>query len=74
MYSLNFNESVAGVALCVFGSIFTSMAMVERALGGSRARKLRAVLPVRALKGEKVVRTAVRYFVIILAGVWIGTG
>lgn len=42
------------------------MAIVERALGGSRARKLRTVFPVRALKGEKVVLTAVRYFVSIV--------
>ena len=42
------------------------MAIVERALGGSRARKLRAVLPERALKGEKFVVMEVRYFVIML--------
>lgn len=42
--------------------------MVERALGGSKARKFRAVLPDFALKGEKVVLTAVRYLVIIFTG------
>ena len=40
--------------------------MVERALGGSRARKLRAVFPERALKGENVARTVVMYLVSIL--------
>ncbi len=39
------------------------MAMVDRALGGSKARKLRTVLPERALKGEKAVVTPVRYLV-----------
>lgn len=43
------------------------MAMVERALGGRRARKLRAVLPERALKGEKEVVTEVMYLLIIVA-------
>lgn len=40
--------------------------MVVRALGGSRARKLRAVLPDFGLKGEKAVATEVRYLVSIL--------
>lgn len=61
------NDSVAGLLAIAFGNSFTSMAIVDRALGGSCARKLRAVLPERGLKGEKAVVTAVRYFVIILA-------
>lgn len=36
-----------------------SMLIVFRALGGRRARKLRAVLPERGLKGEKAVVTEV---------------
>ena len=44
-----------------------SMAMVERALGGRRARKLRAVFPERPLKGEKVARTEVIYLVSMLS-------
>lgn len=43
------------------------MLIVERAFGGRRARKFRAVLPERALKGEKVAVTEVRYFVSIVA-------
>jgi len=43
------------------------MAIVERALGGSRARKLRAVLPDLGLKGEKAVATEVRYLVSMVA-------
>jgi hypothetical protein len=43
-----------------------SIAMVDRALGGRRARKLRAVLPERPLNGEKVARTEVMYLVSIL--------
>lgn len=39
------------------------MAMVVRALGGSIARKLRAVLPDLGLKGEKAVVTEVRNLV-----------
>ena len=60
-------DNVAGLFAIAFGNNFTSMAIVDRALGGSCARKLRAVLPERGLKGEKAVVTAVRYFVIILA-------
>jgi hypothetical protein len=41
--------------------------MVLRAFGGSMARKLRAVLPDLALKGEKAVETEVRKRVIISA-------
>lgn len=50
------------------------MAIVERALGGRRARKLRAVFPERALKGEKVVVTEVMYLLIIAVenGRWYG--
>lgn len=44
------------------------MAIVVRALGGSIARKLRAVLPERALKGEKLAETEVRYLVNMLQG------
>ena len=42
-----------------------SMAIVERALGGSSARKLRAVLPDLPLNGEKVALTEVIYLVSI---------
>lgn len=65
---LNFKSRNEGVSTCVRGSIFTSMVMVLRALGGRSARKFRATLPERALKGEKVVRTPVRYLVSILDG------
>lgn len=41
--------------------------MFWRAFGGSRARKLRAVLPDLGLKGEKEVVTEVRNRVIIAA-------
>ena len=44
------------------------MDMVVRALGGSMARKLRAVLPDLGLKGEKAVVTEVRYLVSIVGG------
>jgi len=49
-------------------------AMVLRAFGGSIARKLRAVLPDLALKGEKEVVIEVRNRVIIaaVAGSWRG--
>lgn len=43
------------------------MAIIERALGGSIARNVRAVLPDVA-KDENVVLTFVRYLVIILEG------
>lgn len=43
------------------------MLIVERALGGSRARKFRTVLPDLGEKGEKVVVTEVRYLVSIAA-------
>lgn len=62
---LNFSPSLAGILAPSLPSILMSIAMVERAVGGSRARKLRAVLPARALKGEKVACTAVMYFVSI---------
>lgn len=45
------------------------MAIVERAFGGRRARKLRAVFPERGLKGEKAAVTPVMYLVIILVEV-----
>lgn len=67
--TLNFSASVAGWAASAFGSILMLMAMVERALGGRRARKLRAVLPERGLKGEKEVVTPVMYLLIISARV-----
>lgn len=60
---LNFNASVAGNDFWAWLSSFTSMAMVVRALGGSIARKLRAVLPDLGLKGEKAVVTEVRNLV-----------
>jgi len=44
--------------------------MVVRALGGSMARKLRAVLPDLGLKGEKAVVTEVRYLVSIVGGIF----
>jgi hypothetical protein len=66
-YSLNPIFNFAGWSACCLESILIWMAMVERALGGSRARKLRAILPVRGLKGEKLVVTEVMYLVIILA-------
>lgn len=43
------------------------MAMVERALEGSAARKFRAVLPDFGLNGEKAVTTEVMYLVIMMA-------
>jgi hypothetical protein len=67
-YVLNLRASVAGSDFCAWLSNLTSMAMVERALGGSMARKLRAVLPDLGLKGEKAVVTEVRYLVSILGG------
>lgn len=39
------------------------MVIRVRAFGGSSARKVRAVLPDRALKGEKLVATEVMYLV-----------
>lgn len=65
---LNLSPSVAGARAPACPSILTSMDMVERALGGSRARKLRAVLPLRGLKGEKVVVMPVRYLVSMVGG------
>ena len=49
----------------------TLMFMVDRALGGSNARKFRAVFPERALKGEKVVLMDLRYFVNIVCCVYV---
>lgn len=43
------------------------MAIVDRAFGGSRAKKFRTVLPDLGLKGENVVVTPVMYLLIILA-------
>ncbi|KAK4997444.1 Protein transport protein sec20 [Elasticomyces elasticus] len=54
---LKLTLSVDGCAADALGSILTSIFIVVRALGGRRARKLRAVLPERGLKGEKVVET-----------------
>lgn len=68
MYALNLSARVAGSDFCAWLSILTSIAMVERALGGSMARKLRAVLPDLGLKGEKAVVTEVRYLVSIVGG------
>lgn len=63
---LNFNASLAGLSTWLMPSILTSIAIVERALGGSKARKLRTVLPDRALKGQNDAVTFVKYFVSIL--------
>ena len=64
---LNLRASRAGLAASALGSCLISIFMVERALGGRRARKLRAVLPDLGLKGEKAVETEVKKRVIILA-------
>ena len=66
---LNFSANVAGLAAIAFGSSFTSIVIVDRALGGSIARKFRAVLPDLGLKGEKAVTTEVMYLVIMMATV-----
>lgn len=63
---LNFKARLAGCAAALRPPILMSMAIVERALGGSSARKLRAVLPERALNGEKWALTAVMYLVSML--------
>ena len=63
---LNFNVRLAGCAAAFRPSILMSMAIRERALGGRRARKFRAVLPDRPLKGEKLARTDVTYFASML--------
>jgi len=62
------SERTAGFAASAFGNVLTLMVMVERALGGSMARKLRAVLPDLGLNGEKAVVTEVRNRVIIVDG------
>jgi hypothetical protein len=67
--ALNLSAKVAGSDFCAWLSSLTSMAMVVRALGGSIARKLRAVLPDLGLKGEKAVVTEVRYLVSIVGGI-----
>lgn len=66
--SLNFSASVAGTTFCAWLRTLTSIVMVLCAVGGSRARKLRAVLPDLGLKGEKAVVTEVRYLVSIFWG------
>ena len=63
---LNFNAMLAGCSFALRPNMLISMPIVERALGGRRARKLRAVLPERPLNGEKVALTEVMYFVSIL--------
>jgi hypothetical protein len=68
-YALNLRARVAGTDFWAWLRSLTSIAMVVRALGGSMARKLRAVLPDLGLKGEKAVVTEVRYLVSILGGV-----
>lgn len=65
---LNLRDRLAGFSASRCPNIFTLMAILDRALGGSRARKLRTVLPVRALKGENTVETEVIYLVIMLTG------
>lgn len=64
---LKVRASVADLAASAFGSDLTSIFMVERAFGGSMARKLRAVFPDLGLKGEKAVETEVRNRVIIVS-------
>lgn len=64
--SLNFNAKLAGVFLPSLPSTLIVMLIVERAFGGRDARKMRAVLPERELKGEKVAVTEVMYFVSML--------
>lgn len=58
---------VPGCAAPDFGIMVTLIDIVFLALGGNRARKLRAVLPDLALKGEKAVVTEVMNRVIMLA-------
>lgn len=65
---LNFKLSRIG-SLLVRGSILTSTFIVDRALGGRSARKLRAVFA-RGEKGLKVVETLVRNLVIMATEVW----
>jgi len=62
---LNFSSNTDGCVAADRGSMFTVMVISRRAFGGSRARKLRAVLPDFGLKGEKAVVTEVMNFVII---------
>jgi len=66
VYLLNFKFRIAGVLTSCRPRSFTSIAIVDRALGGSNARKFRAVFPERALNGENAVETAVMYFVNII--------
>lgn len=60
------SAKLPGCAAPDLGSIVTLMAMLDRAFGGSIARKLRAVLPDLGLKAEKEVVTEVRNRVIIV--------
>lgn len=71
-HALNLSAKVAGSDFCAWLRILTSMDMVVRALGGSMARKLRAVLPDLGLKGEKAVVTEVRYLVSIVGDCCLG--
>ena len=64
---LNFNAKLAGCVAALRPSVLISIAIVERAFGGSKAKKLRAVLPERALNGENDAVTPVMYLVSILA-------
>ena len=73
LYALNLSAMVAGRDFCAWLRILTSIDMVVRALGGSMARKLRAVLPDLGLKGEKAVVTEVRYLVSIVGGCCLGS-
>ena len=64
-YILNFKARLAGCAWAFCPIVFTLIAIVDLALGGRSARKLRAVLPERALNGEKEAVTEVMYLVSI---------
>lgn len=72
LHALNLSAMMAGRDFCAWLRILTSIDMVVRALGGSMARKLRAVLPDLGLKGEKAVVTEVRYLVSIVGGCCLG--
>lgn len=64
---LNLSSREPGCDAPDLGSMLTVTVMLLRALEGSRARKFRAVLPERALNGEKEVVTDVRNLVIIVS-------
>lgn len=68
--SLNLSAKKAGLSLSAIPYILMSSAMIERALDGSLARKLRAILPDRLLNGENAVDTDVMYFVSMVILKW----